>query len=351
MNKYSPECPFCRRYIGPPDEMRTEFGSVLGGSCECGAVYVYDPTGHNTGEAYMEALALAKGNWQIGGIEEEVDYESAGLDYDSQRHQAVAAKGQISMLGRLVFIKLKVRQDENFLTPEQSPADRPCDSRTISPARGEKPKDRLRVLLESRACNEAAEMARRDRGVIRWLISLAYDKEDVITWRAIETMGVISRTLSKEMPDVIRDTIRRLLWSMGEESGGIGWSAPEMLGEIISGDPDAFDDIIPILWSFKGEEMFRAGIVWAMGRVAMVRPEFIAFIMPELAEMLADANPVVRGYAIRAAGFLQAISPVGGEQISKLMGDISPVPFYENGELLTKTVRELAEKFIHKAPK
>src|SRR5208282_2979166 len=107
MNKYPPECPFCGRFINAMEEMQTEFGSVHGGLCECGAVYVCDPTGHNTGEAFMEALVLAKGNWQINEAEEDVDYETVTLDYDEKHHQLVYSKGLSSMSGRLVFIRLK----------------------------------------------------------------------------------------------------------------------------------------------------------------------------------------------------------------------------------------------------
>ncbi|MGD0282426.1 MAG: DVU0298 family protein [Dissulfurispiraceae bacterium] len=347
MNRNTPECPFCGRFISRPDEIKTGFGSVLGGSCECGTIYVCDPTGHNTGEAYMEALALAKGNWQISGIEEDVDYETVNLDYDEKSHQVLYSKGHTSLSGRLVFIKVKVRQEEI-----SRPVHRDIIGTITQGSKG-MTKERVRDLLELRACDEVAAMARQNKGVIRWLISFTYDKQDVISWRAIEAIGVISRTFSKEMMEALRDTIRRLLWSMGEESGGIGWSAAEMLGEIVSGDPDAFNDIIPIIWSFKEEEMFRAGIVWAMGRIAMLRPELVSFVLEDLPEMMEDRNPVVRGYTVRLMGLLpEALSTGSGrQQISKLLDDTSPVPVYNEGELLTRTVAEIAREVLHKASK
>jgi hypothetical protein len=180
---------------------------------------------------------------------------------------------------------------------------------------------------------------------------LSYDKQDVTSWRAIEAMGVVSRTFSNGKTDLLRDTVRRLLWSMGEESGGIGWSAAEMLGEIVSGDPDAFNDIIPILWSFKEEEMFRAGIVWAMECIAAVRPDLVAFIMQDLPGMLEDSNPVVRGYTARLMGILPgALNAESGRQkISKLLDDISTVPVYNDGQLVTRSVGDIAGEVLHKA--
>lgn len=354
MNKYTPECPFCGHIISRMEDMKTEFGSVPGGSCGCGAVYVCDPTGHNTGEAYMEALALAKGNWQINGVEENVDYDTAAMDYDEKSHQVVYSGGQGSASGRLIFVRMKVEQAGNPSAGRSSTeADSTARSKTAGQGGKAGMKNKVRGLLEAHECEAVAEMARQDRSVIRWLISLAYDKEDVVSWRAIEAVGVISRNFSKEMMEVLRDTVRRLLWSMGEESGGIGWSAAEMLGEIISGNPDAFNDIVPILWSFKEEDMFRAGILWAMGRISVIRPDLTAFVVGDLPGMMRDGNPLVRGYSAWVAGLLPEAADSGScmEQVSRLLDDDSAVVFYKDGVLRPGTVGGLAREAIHKGLK
>jgi hypothetical protein len=354
MNKYTPECPFCGRIINRPAEIKTEFGNVSTGGCECGAVYVCDPTGHNTGEAYTEALALAKGGWQINAMDENVDYEAIDMEYDEKSHQRLYSKGLRSLSGRLVFVKLKEQQFENSVqAPTVPTAPAAGDVRVFAITQDSKMhmKDKVKGLLKLQAYGQVADMAGQDKGIIRCLISLSYDKQDVISWRAIEAIGVISRTYAKGMMDILRDTVRRLLWSMGEESGGIGWSAAEMLGEIVTGDPDAFNDIIPIIWSFKEEEMFRAGIVWAMGRIAMIRPELVEFIIPDLPEMLEDGNPAVRGYTVLLMGLLHDALIAGKvrQQVSKLLGDSSPVPVYYEGELVTRTVGDIAGEVLHKA--
>ncbi len=353
MIKYTPECPFCGHIIDRPAEIKTEFGNVTAGTCECSAVYVCDPTGHNTGEAYSEALALAKGGWQINGMDEDVDYETVDMDYDERTHQRLYSRGHRSLSGRLVFIKLKVKQFEAAAPALTAPVAGQGRSRTTTGGSKGNTKNRIKELLKSGAYDQVADMAGQDRGIIKWLISLSYDKQDVISWRAIETIGVISRSFSKGRMDILRETIRRLLWSMGEESGGIGWSAAEMLGEIVTGDPDAFNDIIPILWSYKDEEMFRAGILWAMGRIAMIRPELIAFIISDLPEMLEDKNPVVRGYTVLLMGLLpEALNEgTGRQQVLKLLGDTGPVPVYNEGELLSRSVGEIAGETLHKTVK
>ena len=53
-------CPFCDSPIEEPQEMMSSFGSTItGGRCTCSAVYVYDRTGHNMGDAYVDVLNLA----------------------------------------------------------------------------------------------------------------------------------------------------------------------------------------------------------------------------------------------------------------------------------------------------
>ncbi len=353
MIKYTPECPFCGRIINRPAEIKSDLGNVTGGTCECSAVYVCDPTGHNTGEAYSEALALARGSWQINGMDEDVDYETADIDYDERTHQRVYSRGLRSLSGRLVFVRLKLQQFENPVPAQTMAPAGDAGRRTVTRESNMNMKERIKELLDLRAYNEVADLAGQDKGVIRGLISLSYDKQDVISWRAIEAIGVISRTFSKGRMDILRETVRKLLWSMGEESGGIGWSAAEMLGEIVAGDPDAFNEIIPILWSFREEEMFRAGIVWAMRRIAMIRPELVAFIIQDLPEMLEDKNPAVRGYTVGLIGILpEALNEgTGRQRISKLLSDDGPVPVYSEGELFSRSVGEIAGEVLNKSAK
>jgi len=343
MNKYPPECPFCRRYVERPESIKTEFGDVLGGRCVCGAVYVCDPTGHNTGEAYMEALAMAKGDWDIGQISQEIDYQAEDMDYDLRKHMRLYSAGMGEARGRLVFIKLTAHD----ALKQKAVGTTLNEYNATASAAGQKDikgglKARIINLLKTCSYDEIAEISKKDKAVIRRIISLAYDKDDVISWRAVEAMGIVALKLAEERMDVIRDTIRRLLWSMGEESGGIGWSSAEMLGEIIRSNPDEFADIIPIVWSFKEEDMFRAGVLWAMGRIADVRPDLVVFISKDIRQMLSDKNPAVRAYAVCTIGKL-GVKDLLKETMS-LLEDNSPISFYKDYELQKKTVGDIVRE-------
>lgn len=83
-------CPFCSRPLDPPGEIKTRFGSSFeGGKCECGAVYVYDSTGHNLGDAYVDALGLACGDDmdKAWSLVPDKDYTVVELGYDRRRNK------------------------------------------------------------------------------------------------------------------------------------------------------------------------------------------------------------------------------------------------------------------------
>ncbi len=54
---------------------------------------------------------------------------------------------------------------------------------------------------------------------------------------------------------------------MTDESGGIGWSAPEMLGEIVRANPFEYCDLVPLIWHCQDEDLFRAGALWGLYRL------------------------------------------------------------------------------------
>jgi hypothetical protein len=103
-----PRCPFCSRPLGEPREMKGRFGNTFtGGSCNCGAVFVFDRSGHNLGDAYVDALTYAcHDDWdKAWSLTPDKDYEIKELSYDSRRNRfsgnarrAVAA---------YIFVRLK----------------------------------------------------------------------------------------------------------------------------------------------------------------------------------------------------------------------------------------------------
>lgn len=201
-------------------------------------------------------------------------------------------------------------------------------------------KDQVITLLQERKLSELAGLVALKRGTLRYLTRLLYETGGTLRWRAIEGMGVVADRLAGDDPEAVRLILRNLLWSINDESGGIGWSAPECVGEIIYRRPEMFKEFASIVLSFADEEMLRRGVLWAAGRIAQADLELVREEIPGLASFLDDPDPVVRGYTLR----LMAIAGIKPELelYRRLLEDPGAVPVYENGEVKEITVAALA---------
>ncbi len=187
-------------------------------------------------------------------------------------------------------------------------------------------------------------IAEGTRGIFRTLISLTYDKEDVISWRAIEAVGLIAGERAKADPAGVRGLVQRILWMMREESGNNPWSAPEMLGEIVRNSPDEFCDIAPIIVSFHDEEILRRGVLRAIARISEIRPDLVESVSPIVGDYLRHDDAFTRFYALLIMSRLRLtrLLPYG----EALMGDKSEVKIYEDRDFKAVSLAKIAEETV-----
>ncbi len=204
-------------------------------------------------------------------------------------------------------------------------------------------------LLEQKKYEEIMDGSGSVHKIINILISLSYDKNKYISWRAIEAIGLISKEISKSDTETVRNIVGRLLWMIRDESGGIGWSVPETLGEIVRNNPQLCADIAPIIASFHDEKMLTAGVLWALGRIGKINNEIVAYAIPIILPYLQSDDHTLRGYAAFALGSIGAIGAVS--RLEQLMSDNNLVTYYENGKLLQKSVGGFAEEALEKLRK
>lgn len=203
-------------------------------------------------------------------------------------------------------------------------------------------RDDIKDALERADFEKVAQLALRDKKAFRILISLSYDKEETLCWRAIEAMGRAAGAVGERDPATVRNIIQRLIWSMSEESGGIGWSAPEMLGEIVVNSPGICADIPPIILSFHEEESFLKGVLWAMGRIADAGLAPVDGSAELALTSLDHKDPAVRGLSLYLASGLK-IEKVR-EMMSVMAYDKGTFKIYENHELVETTVGDIARR-------
>ena len=131
---------------------------------------------------------------------------------------------------------------------------------------------------------------------------LLFDDEEVVAWRAVEALGRIACVSSAER---VRDLLGRTLWLMNEESGGILWKGPQVLGSVLAHVPVLSDEFGPVLAGFLEEEPFRAATRWGLWRVSSVAPPVVRQVAPALRASLREPVAAIRGLsalALRGAG-------------------------------------------------
>jgi HEAT repeat protein len=207
-------------------------------------------------------------------------------------------------------------------------------------------KKEIKKLLEENKYHELNTLFPDKRKLITLLISSTYDKSDVVAWRAMEAIGLITANMSREKPDFVRDVVNRLLWMIRDESGGFGWSCPEILSEIIKNNPELCKDIATVVASFHEEEMLKPGVMLAIGRIGNIHTYFYDFAAPIVTSYLDDPDPATRAYAAYAAGELDI--PDVSDKLEEMGSDTSPVVFYEDGLLKEKTVGKIADTALAK---
>ncbi len=180
---------------------------------------------------------------------------------------------------------------------------------------------------------------------------LSYDKETLVGWRAIKAIGFAAREMLEDDYPFLRETVRKLLWSLSDESGEIGWPSPEMLGEIVSAGPEKFRDIIPLIAEVYAleETVFRSGVLYALVTIAEAGASFVLPHKDLVFKGLTDKDPVVRVYALELAGMVKEKLPHEDKAallplVQKLITDNAEVWIYKNGTFNNMQVSEAANR-------
>lgn len=207
-------------------------------------------------------------------------------------------------------------------------------------------KSHLRELLVERRLGDIAEVAARKKRTLGVLVSLTYDPDPLIAWRAAEAMGAAADRIADVDAEYVRGQVRRLFWLLNEESGGVCWYAPQAIAEMIRVRPRLLEDNIPILvtllTTMAAEDLtsFRAGILWAMGRIAAYAADEIDSVLPAIVACLDEEAPQDRGMAVwclRQAGRFDLLS-----SRPELLRDPGRVKLYSDGRLEDTTVAAVA---------
>lgn len=207
-------------------------------------------------------------------------------------------------------------------------------------------KSELRKMLEQKRFEEIAEVAAGRKRALGSLMSLTYDTDPLIAWRAAEAQGWAAARIAASNPEFVRSHLRRLHWLLSEESGGICRHAPQAMAEIVVRTGERFADYAPItatlLTDMAEEDLasgFRSAVLWAVGRLAPIAGDDVEPLLPAVATSFNDPDPTVRGLAVWCV--LQAGRRELADKSRELAKDQSPIQIYRDGDFHTTSTQEL----------
>lgn len=216
---------------------------------------------------------------------------------------------------------------------------------------GREIKKKVRELLKSDMIGNWIEELNEfpDMIVVNSLISLLSTMDLSIKWRAILAIGTLINVIAEKNMEYARTLIRRLMWSLSEESGSIGWGVPEAIGEVLARNDDLAEEYTEIFISyirkdgnFLANEVLQEGTLWGIGRIAEVRPDILKRCNTgsHIMEFLNSKNPVSRALSARALGLLH--EEEASSLLERLLSDYTTVKLFIMEKMYILQVKDLA---------
>lgn len=118
--------------------------------------------------------------------------------------------------------------------------------------------------------------------VVNVLLSLLVTTDEHLKNRVIKSFGEVVSHLAEDDIESARIVMRRLMLSVTEESGGIGWNTPEAMGEIMARSEKLANEYHQILISYTmggGNELdfdgLQKSVIAGLRRLSEVRPHLV----------------------------------------------------------------------------
>ena len=192
------------------------------------------------------------------------------------------------------------------------------------------------------------------RQVVNPLFSFLCSIDERVKWRAITAMGKVISNLAGSDLESARVIMRRFIWQLNDESGGIGWGCPESMAEAMAQNENLAEEFRRLLISYIQPECnylehpaLQRGVLWGVGRLAHSRPHYAHPAAAHLLPYMESADPILRGLAAWAAG------PIAGKEIfprlEKLIRDQSLLTVYCDGQMVQNSVGQLAQASLDSA--
>ncbi|MEJ2168654.1 MAG: HEAT repeat domain-containing protein [Desulfobacterales bacterium] len=189
------------------------------------------------------------------------------------------------------------------------------------------------------------------RQAVNPLFSFLCSPDQRLKWRAVAAMGRIVSKLAESDLESARVVMRRFIWQLNDESGGIGWGCPESMAEAMARNERLAVEYGCILISyiqpacnFLEHQILQRGVVWGIGRLAHSRPDLARSAAPFLLPYMESADANLRGLAVWAA------VPIAGSEsipiLKQLVDDPGKFSIYCDGRFHEYAIGQMAAKTL-----
>jgi hypothetical protein len=366
MIKTKPWCPFCGQEVGRPQEPKErKMDEFLLGECQCGAVYVSEPTGFNIGSAIVECMVAACDDnpdlaWEL---EPDVDYLSSRLEnYDEVTHYVYESREHEGRKigGILYFIRLTkdISDLSSKLKEHKKGHSAKVKSTAIGtfvvPAMEPKPdpkrkkvrvnKADIKKWVEESNIDALVNATFDDGKTLRFIQRLLYSPSEDERYHTAHVMGQVCRRVSTLKPGVVSDVLHRMYESC-TDSASTHWGLIETIGSIIAARTDLFGAFSRHLLMYRSVDSSRALVLWALATIAKESPEVVRQTpVYALFDFITDEDPQTRGNAVRLFGRINAMEVKS--EIEKLIDDPAALTIHEDGRPFKTTVAALATEAL-----
>lgn len=212
-------------------------------------------------------------------------------------------------------------------------------------------KTRVPELLCKRDFDSLLELCERDRHFWQEVRFRLYDLNEKIRWAAVETVAkVMKQWWNSGKEEKVRQYIRTLFWSMSDESGGIGWSSPQAVAEIIANIPVLIDPYGSMMIAHCIDEPpLVKGCLWGIGRMGILITDSVYFFRKKILEVFQSDEGetlALASWAMGEAGFEPALP-----FLEKLEDHGEKIRIYINGNFCEKTLSRWAGEAMEKIKK
>ncbi len=185
------------------------------------------------------------------------------------------------------------------------------------------------------------------------LLASFYDTDPLVRWKALSAFGILMARLAETDMEQARIMMRRLMWSLNDESGGIGWGAPEAMAEAMYHSRPLTDEYLRILLSYIREDgnyleypPLRVGALWGLARLAKKYPDDLKKIEAPryIAPHLMDEIPEARAWSVIALSNLSEHEYCS--RLRRLTGDMAPIYIFDGREMKQTTVSKIAKEAV-----